>query len=233
MSRVKVGFCIVFVLIAGLFAVVGCSPSSEEIRRVVQSEVDKLELPPGPQGERGPQGAAAPKGRKVSGGRRAQQPPKGPRGERGPQGPQGERGTQGERSEPEPEPEVSRTTEEIDWLDCSETAFECGLLSVPADYRDPETGSIIITILVHRATSRDERIGYLFVNPGGPGGSAIDYLEGSINGLPGEIVERFDIVGVEPRGVSYSEPEFACGDLGEQHALLASIEMPIDTPRRY
>ncbi len=258
MSRVKVGFCIVFVLIAGLFAVVGCSPSSEEIRRVVQSEVAKPELPPGPQGEQGPQGAVAPQGpqgeRGPQGPQGAAAPPgpqgeqgpqgpegaaapQGPKGERGlqgaagPQGPQGEPGPQGERSEPEPEPEVSRTTEEIDWLDCSETAFECGLLSVPADYRDPETGSIIITILVHRATSPDERVGYLFVNPGGPGRSAIDYLEGSINGLPGEIVERFDIVGVEPRGVEYSEPEFACGDLGEQHALLASIEMPIDTPQ--
>ena len=71
MSRVKVGFCIVFVLIAGLFAVVGCSPSSEEIRRVVQSEVDKLELPQGPQGERGPQGAAAPRGQEASGAPRA------------------------------------------------------------------------------------------------------------------------------------------------------------------
>ena len=199
----------------------------------MQSEIAKLELPQGPQGEPGPQGpagAAAPQG--PQGERGPQGPagaaaPQGPKGERGlqgaagPQGPRGEPGPQGERSEPEPEPEVSRTTEEIDWLDCSETAFECGLLSVPADYRDPETGSIIITILVHRATSPDERIGYLFVNPGGPGGSAIDYLEGSINGLSGEIVERFDIVGVEPRGVSYSEPEFACGDLGEQHALPA------------
>ena len=100
---------------------------------------------------------------------------------------------------------------------------------MPADYRNPAAGSLKIRLIVNRATSRDQRIGYLFVNPGGPGGSAIDYLEGSINGLPGEIVERFDIVGVEPRGVSYSEPDFACGDLGEQHALLASIEMPIDT----
>ena len=76
MSRVKVGFCIVFVLIAGLFAVVGCSPSAEEIRRVVQSEVAKLELPPGPQGEQGPQGAAAPRGQEASRVPREQQVPR-------------------------------------------------------------------------------------------------------------------------------------------------------------
>ena len=100
---------------------------------------------------------------------------------------------------------------------------------MPADYRNPAAGSLKIRLIVNRAISRDQRIGYLFVNPGGPGRSAIDYLEGSIEGLPSELVERFDIVGIEPRGVSYSEPDFACGDLGEQHALLASIEMPIDT----
>ena len=102
---------------------------------------------------------------------------------------------------------------------------------MPADYRDPGTGSISIPIIVHRATSRDERIGYLFVNPGGPGNSGIAEVEGVQSGdFSGEIVERFDIVGFDTRGIGYSEPEFACGDPGEQHGLLASIEIPIDTP---
>ena len=69
-----------------------------------------------------------------------------------------------------------------------------------------------------------------------------------------EIVERFDIVGFDPRGVGLydelvalfdksgidlrvlldggSEPEFACGDHGEQIALLASIDGDFDTPMR-
>ena len=129
-----------------------------------------------------------------------------------------------------PGPEAGRTTEGIDWFDCGHT-FECGRIKVPADYRDPGTGSISIPIIVHRATSRDERIGYLFVNPGGPGKSGIAEVEGVQSGdFSGEIVERFDIVGFDPRGVGYSEPEFACGDRGEQHGLLASIEIPIDTP---
>ena len=46
-GQVKVRFCIVFVLLAGIIAVIGCSPSpsEEEIRQIVQSEVAKLELP--------------------------------------------------------------------------------------------------------------------------------------------------------------------------------------------
>ena len=45
-----------------------------------------------------------------------------------------------------------------------------------------------------------------------------------------EIVAHFDIVGFDPRGVGESEPAFACGDPGEQFALLATIDGHIDTP---
>ena len=45
-----------------------------------------------------------------------------------------------------------------------------------------------------------------------------------------ELVEHFDIVGFDPRGVGASEPDFACGDPGEQLALLTTIEFPVDTP---
>ena len=103
-------------------------------------------------------------------------------------------------------------------------------MAVPVDYRDPEMASIRIPLVVHRATSSDKRIGYLFTNPGGPGWSGIASLEESIKTLPFEMVEHFDIVGFDPRGVGFAEPKFACGALGEQHALLASIEVPIDTP---
>ena len=40
----------------------------------------------------------------------------------------------------------------------------------------------------------------------------------------------FDIVGFDPRGVGASEPEFLCGDPGEQLDLLNSIDGEIDTP---
>ena len=77
-------------------------------------------------------------------------------------------------------------------------------------------------------------------------------FEATGGGFSDEIVERFDIVGFDPRGVGLldelvalldkagidlnalvgggSEPEFACGDHGEQIALLASIDGDVDTP---
>ena len=104
---------------------------------------------------------------------------------------------------------------------------------VPADYRDPDGGSIFIRMVVHRATLPEQRIGYLLVNPGGPGASGIQFALGAPFGqFSEEIAQRFDIVGFDPRGVGFSEPTFACGAPGEQLALLNAIEGElIDTPQ--
>ena len=131
---------------------------------------------------------------------------------------------------PTAQPEPAPAGPQIEWLEKCPEGFECGAVPVPADYRDPEAGSIKIVFLVHRATDPDQRIGYLFVNPGGPGSSGVNLAAGAPSGyFTDEVVERFDIVGLDPRGVKYSEPDFACGDLGERLALLASIDGEVDT----
>ena len=151
-----------------------------------------------------------------------------------------------------PAPTPAAAGERINWTPCLE-GFECGSIQVPADYRNPAAGSIRIAVNVHRATAPEKRIGYLLVNPGGPGGSGLG-MAFTVSGgrFTDEIVERFDIVGFDPRGVGLwdelvavfdkagidltamvgggSQPEFACGDHGEQIALLASIDGDVDTP---
>ena len=129
-------------------------------------------------------------------------------------------------------PEPTPAGERIIWTRCGFFELECGFVEVPADYRDPETGSIRIAVNVHRATSPDNRIGYLFVNPGGPGGSGVEFVHDIPYGqyTTDEVSAHFDIVGFDPRGVGESEPAFACGDPGEQLALLATIDGAIDAP---
>lgn len=104
---------------------------------------------------------------------------------------------------------------------------------VPADYRNPEAGSLSIAVNVHRARLPAERVGYLLVNPGGPGGSGLELVESIRSGFSAfapELVERFDIVGFDPRGVGASEPRFECGAPGEQLDLRRSVDPPADTP---
>ena len=128
-------------------------------------------------------------------------------------------------------PETTPAGEQIDWTPCGPFEIECGFVEVPADYRDPDAGSIRIAVNVHRATSQDKRIGYLFVNPGGPGASGLELVRYVPHGVfTEELIAHFDIVGFDPRGVGASEPAFACGGPGEQLALLAMIDGAIDTP---
>ena len=259
-GQVKVRFCIALALIAGMFAVIGCQPSEEEIRRIAQTEVAKLEVPEGERGQQGPPGEAGPQGERGQQGPRGEAGPPGERGEAGPEGPRGEPGPPGPTPAPTATPQPTPVpehlaSEKIDWTRCDYAdlgAFECGYLEVPEDYRNPDAGSINIALIVHRAALPEERIGYLLINPGGPGGSGLEFALGAgIGQFSDEIADRFDIVGFDPRGVGLSEtvalvlalsgndpgvvgggsgPEFACGDLGEQNELLAGIDGNFDTP---
>ena len=55
----------------------------------------------------------------------------------------------------------------------------------------------------HAATDEATRIGSLFVNPGGPGGSGIESVHFLVEELPEVVKARFDLVGFDP-GVSAS-----------------------------
>ena len=130
--------------------------------------------------------------------------------------------------QPSPVPDAF-AGEVIEWSLC-EFILECGFVEVPADYRNPDAGSIKIAVNVRRADHQDQRIGYLFVNPGGPGASGLELVQDSEFAFADELMARFDIIGFDPRGVGASEPEFACGAPGEQLALLNSVDGDIDTP---
>ena len=80
----------------------------------------------------------------------------------------------------------------------------CARLTVPLDYDHPHRHSIRVTVARRRAAKPNQRIGVLFVNPGGPGGSAIALVRQL--SLPAAITDRFDIVGVEPRGLPVATP---------------------------
>ena len=49
-----------------------------------------------------------------------------------------------------------------------------------------------------------ERIGSLVLNPGGPGGSGVQLVMQEAESFPADVLDRFDIVGFDPRGVGDS-----------------------------
>jgi pimeloyl-ACP methyl ester carboxylesterase len=83
--------------------------------------------------------------------------------------------------------------------------FECGTVQVPLDYDSPNGATISIAVTRLPATDPAHRIGSLFLNPGGPGGSGVDYVVGAGPFLyTDEVRARFDLVGFDPRGISRS-----------------------------
>ncbi|WP_028863438.1 alpha/beta fold hydrolase [Psychromonas aquimarina] len=83
--------------------------------------------------------------------------------------------------------------------------MQCGLLPVPKSYTDNNGETIDIYYAVHKALDSDNRIGILVLNFGGPGGESVNSTSSMVqNYLPQEILERFDIVGIDPRGTGKS-----------------------------
>lgn len=104
--------------------------------------------------------------------------------------------------------------DKIDWGRCPEGSnFDCGTLSVPIDYADPDGPKVDISLLRKKATG-DDRIGSLVVNPGGPGGSGISFARYAASAFPKDVRERYDIVGFDPRGVGRSSPVKCLSDAG-------------------
>lgn len=96
--------------------------------------------------------------------------------------------------------------EPAEWRNCDEyPGFDCATIDVPLDYSDPAGATIPIALIRQQATGSDEdRIGSVVFNPGGPGGSGIEYLSLAVFGIPTEISDRFDLVSFDPRGVGAS-----------------------------
>ncbi|WP_326619367.1 alpha/beta hydrolase [Streptomyces decoyicus] len=95
--------------------------------------------------------------------------------------------------------------QKLSWHPCGGSGFECTTMKAPLDYADPGAGDIKLAVARKKATGPGSRIGSLLVNPGGPGASAIDYLQ-QYAPQPAAVRARYDLAAVDPRGVARSEP---------------------------
>ncbi|TDD31704.1 alpha/beta hydrolase [Actinomadura sp. KC06] len=101
----------------------------------------------------------------------------------------------------------------IDWEPCPEDPWvECGTVSVPVDWARPAGAKIDIAVARRPALAPRERIGSLFVLPGGPGGSGVDFSLFAGDLLEPEILRRFDVIGFDARGIGRSHPVLCPAD---------------------
>ncbi|KAF7350195.1 AB hydrolase-1 domain-containing protein [Mycena venus] len=94
----------------------------------------------------------------------------------------------------------------LNWTPCY-SGFQCSRLQVPLDYSAPQSEFASIAIVRLPSTSpKSEYRGPILFNPGGPGGSGVDAIVGAGAAFATVFGPEFDIVGFDPRGVSYSTP---------------------------
>lgn len=120
---------------------------------------------------------------------------------------------------------------QIAWSPCYREfglPFECGTVQVPLDYGNPGGAAVSIALIRLPAADPAQRIGSLFVNPGGPGGSGVDIVlfAGPIL-FGGELRERFDLVGFDPRGIARSTALRCFGTPRQWFGYITPFAFPI------
>lgn len=118
-------------------------------------------------------------------------------------------------------------SQRIDWTPCEDNPdHDCGSLTVPIDYADPQGETFELALL--RVPATGSRVGSLVVNPGGPGAPGTSYAAAASRVFREPLRQSFDIVGFDPRGTGGSAPVDCLSDT-ELDAYMASDPTP-DTP---
>jgi pimeloyl-ACP methyl ester carboxylesterase len=112
--------------------------------------------------------------------------------------------------------------QQVEWKSCDEG--ECARVWVPLDYADPN-GQAITVAMARRQATGTPRLGTLFVNPGGPGISGVDFVN---DPRLDALASHYDVVGFDPRGVARSTP-IDCVSDSELDQFIASDPAP-DNP---
>jgi pimeloyl-ACP methyl ester carboxylesterase len=92
----------------------------------------------------------------------------------------------------------------LGWYKCYDIA-ECATVRLPLDYDKPKGATTELAVLRIKARDQRNKIGSLFINPGGPGGSGTSIAYNAPAFLSDSVLNRFDIVGVDPRGIAFSD----------------------------
>ena len=115
------------------------------------------------------------------------------------------------------EPEAKATTAVV-WKACPKEVVvpppsvpQCATVPVPLDYRHPRGRQITIMISKLSSAKPEKRRGILLTNPGGPGGTGLDFPGFLVSkGLPAGVTDTYDVIGVDTRGIGQSA-KIGCG----------------------
>jgi pimeloyl-ACP methyl ester carboxylesterase len=118
----------------------------------------------------------------------------------------------------------------VNWHSCLENGFfntkysdisyigfswRCAKIIAPKNWQKPNKGSIELALNIHLAKTPSQRT--IIINPGGPGASGVKFLPFAIDSLlPSEIIDNFNIISFDPRGVGLSSPIECFSNISEK-----------------
>lgn len=109
--------------------------------------------------------------------------------------------------------------------------YECTQANVPLDHDRPNGPAISIALVRLPASHPDVYRGSLFLNPGGPGGSGVNFALFFGPFAPfvlGPVANQYDIVGFDPRGIGRSTALRCFGNLNQAVQAFAPVPFPFD-----
>ena len=122
--------------------------------------------------------------------------------------------------------------QKLRWSECKgkdRAGMQCAQAQVPLDYKKPGGKTITISMLKVPAKG-GKPTGSLFVNPGGPGGSGIEKAASLSKSLKPEILDKYDVVGFDPRGVDASTP-VKCADAAALNTFIFDADYDLSTAK--
>lgn len=132
---------------------------------------------------------------------------------------------------PSPAPDLDRFyRQRLAWSPCP--GGQCTTLTVPLDYAHPHGRTITLKVLRVPARDQAHKVGALVINPGGPGGSGVQYAQAADSVFGAAVLDHYDVVGFDPRGVGASTP-LHCVGTAELDALISYDPDPDTAAERH
>jgi pimeloyl-ACP methyl ester carboxylesterase len=103
---------------------------------------------------------------------------------------------------------------------------ECAGVRVPLDWDRPRGRTVRLALVRHLASEPSERIGTLFINPGGPGDTGVGLVSGDPEGVDAIGGGRFDVVSWDPRGTHASTRVRCFGSRRREQRFWAGASVP-------
>ncbi|MFD5090980.1 alpha/beta fold hydrolase [Amycolatopsis thailandensis] len=101
--------------------------------------------------------------------------------------------------------------QKLDWKACNHKELDaagaqCADVKVPLNYAQPRGRTITVAISRLAASDKQNRRGIMLSNPGGPGGPGLAMTLGVRESMTPDVSSRYDLIGMDPRGVGRSTP---------------------------